>query len=376
MTVPQRQIRALYSPETVTVYQAYSHEIAEPALAAGRFVPPFKPDRMTWIKPSFLWTMYRCGWAEKAGQERVLAIELTRSGFEWALARACLSAYDARFHADRAAWARQLKSSPTRVQWDPERSLQLAPLPHRSLQLGLSGEAVELYVREWTVAITDVTALAHTIHAGTGRRRAGRVGAASRRAAVPAARPHRYGHQRFSRVSAAVGPDRARPSTEAGPCGCRLRVRRRECITVLEANVASSAQPAGVGAPNQLNRRARSQLSMLVLQFLLGMGVNLIGLPSENTGATKVITGILLGLHILLSLGLLVVAALCLLRSGPLDDAMRNQALIGAVLVAVSFVAGILDTSLGSNWWSFLMAVAFIGAFVVYGRIYISTARS
>jgi hypothetical protein len=135
-------------------------------------------------------------------------------------------------------------------------------------------------------------------------------------------------------------------------------------------------QPAGVGAPGQLNRRARGQLSMLVLMFLLGMGVNLIGLPSETSGGAKVATGILLGLHILLSLGLLVGAALCLWRSGPLDDAMRNQALIGAVLLVVSFVAGILNTALGSNWWSFLMAVGFIGAFVVYGRIYVKTARS
>jgi hypothetical protein len=38
---------------------------------------------MTWIKPSFLWMMYRCGWATKPGQERVLAIQITREGFEW-----------------------------------------------------------------------------------------------------------------------------------------------------------------------------------------------------------------------------------------------------------------------------------------------------
>lgn len=168
MSAPQRQIRALYSAETVTVYQAYPNEIAEPALAAGRFVAPFKLERMTWIKPSFLWMMYRCGWAEKAGQERVLAVEITRSGFEWALARACPSAFDPRLHADKTTWSRQLRTSPTRVQWDPERSLDLAPLPYRSLQLGLSGEAVDRYVREWTVGITDVTPLARTIHAHIG----------------------------------------------------------------------------------------------------------------------------------------------------------------------------------------------------------------
>ncbi|QDY09369.1 DUF4291 domain-containing protein [Micromonospora sp. HM134] len=88
MSVPERQIRARHSATTVTVYQAYPPDIAVPAVAAGRFVAPFKRERMTWIKPSFLWMMYRCGWATKPGQERVLSIEITRAGFEWALGRA------------------------------------------------------------------------------------------------------------------------------------------------------------------------------------------------------------------------------------------------------------------------------------------------
>ena len=157
MSVPTRQVRARYSADTITVYQAYSPQIAIPAVAAGRFVAPFKRDRMTWIKPSFLWMMYRCGWATKPGQEHVLAVELTRTGFESALARACLSHYDRDLHEDKADWSRRLKTSPVRVQWDPERSLRLQALPHRSLQLGLSGEAVEQYVDQWTVGIVDVT---------------------------------------------------------------------------------------------------------------------------------------------------------------------------------------------------------------------------
>jgi hypothetical protein len=52
-----------------------------------------------------------------------------------------------------------------RVQWDPERSIQLGVLPYRSLQLGLGGEAVPLYVDEWTVSITDVTDLARRVQA-------------------------------------------------------------------------------------------------------------------------------------------------------------------------------------------------------------------
>ncbi|MGK5671520.1 DUF4291 domain-containing protein [Micromonospora sp. URMC 106] len=165
MTVPAHQVRAEFTADTVTVYQAYPPEIARAALAAGRFVPPFRRERMTWIKPSFRWMMYRCGWATKPGQERVLAVQITRSGFEWALAHSCLSSFDRDRYPDRETWSRRLRASPVRVQWDPERSLRLAPLPHRSLQVGLSGEAVRRYVDEWLVTLTDVTPTAHAVRA-------------------------------------------------------------------------------------------------------------------------------------------------------------------------------------------------------------------
>jgi hypothetical protein len=159
----RRQIRAVYDHDTVTVYQAYSPAIAGPAVRAGRFVPPFKRERMTWIKPSFLWMMYRCGWATKPGQEHVLAVSITRAGFEWALANAALSHYERDLHPDRVTWQRELKRAPVRVQWDPERDLRLRELPYRSLQLGLGGAAVPLYADEWTTGITDVTGLVREI---------------------------------------------------------------------------------------------------------------------------------------------------------------------------------------------------------------------
>ncbi len=162
---PKHEIRALYTAATVTVYQAYVPEIGLPAARDGRFPAAWKRERMTWIKPSFLWMMYRCGWASKEGQETVLAIEITREGFEWALRNACLAHYEHGLHPDHATWKRRLKQSPARVQWDPERDLHLQPLPHRSLQLGLTGEAAERYADEWIVSINDVSALAHAIHA-------------------------------------------------------------------------------------------------------------------------------------------------------------------------------------------------------------------
>ena len=139
MNTPKHQVRAVHDAETITVYQAYPPAIADAAMRAGRFVPPFKRERMTWIKPSFCWMMYRCGWATKPGQERVLAVRMSRAGFERALGMASLSHFDRRLHDDAAAWAAQKAASPVRVQWDPERTASGVALEHRSLQVGIGG---------------------------------------------------------------------------------------------------------------------------------------------------------------------------------------------------------------------------------------------
>jgi hypothetical protein len=161
----QHEIRAVYDEATIRVYQAYSDEIADQALANGTFVsPPFKLERMTWIKPSFLWMMYRAGWGHKdEGQRRILAIDVSREGFEWAIAHSCPSHPDTSMSEEE--WNRRKNSSPVRVQWDPERNLYLEPLPYRSIQIGLSKEAVHLYVSQWIQKIADITDVAHSIHA-------------------------------------------------------------------------------------------------------------------------------------------------------------------------------------------------------------------
>ncbi|MGE0489241.1 MAG: DUF4291 domain-containing protein [Vulcanimicrobiota bacterium] len=155
--IPQRQIRADYDRDTIVVYQAYRPAIAEAALAAGRFVAPFSFCRMTWIKPSFLWMMERCGYASKAGQTRVLAVRITRTGWEKALAAAVLTHPGPGRSADQ--WRQQLEQAPIRVQWDPERSLRGAKLNHRSIQVGIGRQLSQEYANHWTVSIEDRTPL-------------------------------------------------------------------------------------------------------------------------------------------------------------------------------------------------------------------------
>lgn len=152
-----KEIRAVYTENTIRVYQAYSAHVAEEALMLGTFGTHFKRDRMTWIKPSFLWMMYRCGWAEKEGQERVLAIDIKREAFDELVDHAVLSKYDQNIYSSYEEWQHQIHHSDVRCQWDPERDIYGNPMEYRSIQIGIRGEALQKYVDEWIVKISDIT---------------------------------------------------------------------------------------------------------------------------------------------------------------------------------------------------------------------------
>jgi len=157
------EIRASYDADTITVYQAYRPAIALAAVEHQKFVSPFKLERMTWIKPSFLWMMYRSGWAQKEGQEHVLAIKIKREGWEWALQNSCLSHFNTSLGISHDDWKKQLQNAPVRIQWDPEKDIHLHKLNYRSIQVGLSGEAVPKYVNDWIVEVTDITDIVKSI---------------------------------------------------------------------------------------------------------------------------------------------------------------------------------------------------------------------
>ena len=155
--VMNREIRAFYSENTIRVYQAYNEVIANEAVKTGTFGKNFKLDRMTWIKPSFLWMMYRSGWGTKEDQEHILAIDMKREAFDFIVQKAVISSYSDDAGISYTEWKEQIKKSDIRCQWDPERDVFGNPLEYRSIQLGLRGDAVRKYVDEWIVGITDIT---------------------------------------------------------------------------------------------------------------------------------------------------------------------------------------------------------------------------
>lgn len=152
-----RHILAQHDARAIVVYQAFRPDIADAAVRAGRLAEGFSLSRMSWIKPNFLWMMFRCGWATKESQERVLAIHLTREGFDEILAGAVHSSPVPEVYGDRTAWQAALKASTVRLQWDPDHTPHGAKCERRAVQLGLSGATLARYVSDFTLGVEDIT---------------------------------------------------------------------------------------------------------------------------------------------------------------------------------------------------------------------------
>ncbi|KAJ1334009.1 DUF4291 family protein [Microdochium nivale] len=183
--------------DLVTVYQAYNPAIVEAACAAQRLdaSPRFRLTRMTWVKPSWCWMMYRAGYSHKdENQARILALRMRKRDF-WALLRmAELTTHDttpltssvvpAAVTATQAGGdddddgkeerAKKVEDAPhsgdpsgksekVKVQWDPERNARIEKLGHRSIQIGIPAALAARWVAEWIVDITDVTSAAQEL---------------------------------------------------------------------------------------------------------------------------------------------------------------------------------------------------------------------
>jgi hypothetical protein len=152
-----RHILAQFDQESIIVYQAFGPQIAEEAATLGRFGPSFSRGRMSWIKPNFLWMMYRCGWATKPGQEHVLAISMSREFFERVLCAAIPSSFTPDLFTSRENWQLAVNHSNVRLQWDPDHGPSGQPLERRAIQLGLRGALLAEYADNAILEIQDIT---------------------------------------------------------------------------------------------------------------------------------------------------------------------------------------------------------------------------
>jgi hypothetical protein len=171
-----------FDDEGVWVYQAFKPEIADWAVEHQTLGgPEFKPVRMTWVKPSFAWVLYRSGYASKHNQTRILRIKVPHDAVSLPVMIWSLTAWFVD-SSSSCGWLLQMAEllsqcackhggggTKGRVQWDPERDLLSADgkvprklLRQKAIQIGLRADLSATYVSS-IIAVEDVTELAHKV---------------------------------------------------------------------------------------------------------------------------------------------------------------------------------------------------------------------
>ena len=153
-----KHILASFDAQSIVVYQAYRPQIGEFAIRHGYFGgPAFSYGRMSWIKPNFLWMMYRSGWGTKPGQEITLGLRIRRSFFDRVLSQAVASTHDLEKYSTREDWQVALADSEVRRQWDPDHDPYGAKQDRRAIQLGLRGRMLEAMGKAELLEVIDMS---------------------------------------------------------------------------------------------------------------------------------------------------------------------------------------------------------------------------
>lgn len=153
-----REVFAQYDRQCIRVYQAYNPTIAQEALALQTFGPSFNLNRMTWIKPSFLWMMYRSNWGGKKNQECILALDVYRTKFDELLQQAVLTSPDAANQTGQQ-WEKAFTEASVYCQWDPDHSLNGSAINRAAIQIGLKGVVLQDFLTNGICRIEDLTPL-------------------------------------------------------------------------------------------------------------------------------------------------------------------------------------------------------------------------
>ena len=157
-----RHILGYQDEETIWVYQAYKKSIADFAVrnqALGG--PEFSYSRMSWIKPNFLWMMFRSGWASNENQESILALQILKTDFKSILGEGVFTSFNPFAYASHEAWQAQLAQKSVRLQWDPDHDPAGNPLSRRAIQLGLKDKVLEDFGKKQLLSVQDITDFVH-----------------------------------------------------------------------------------------------------------------------------------------------------------------------------------------------------------------------
>lgn len=153
-----REIFAQYDRQCIRVYQAYNPIIAKEAISLQTFGENFDVNRMTWIKPSFLWLMHRSNWGTKKNQECILAIDVYQSKFNEILQKAVLTSPDSKSYTG-IQWEKAFDETTVYCQWDSDRNINGNAINRAAIQIGLKRNTLREFLDTGICRIEDLTPL-------------------------------------------------------------------------------------------------------------------------------------------------------------------------------------------------------------------------
>lgn len=160
-----RQIIGRKEGNNIIVYQAFNPQIANYAVREQKFGgSAYSFNRMSWIKPGFLWMMYRAGWAAKENQQQILAITLPLEHFKTILSQATITSFDNHYFDNHDAWKTELEKTEVRLQWDPDHDPYGNKTERKAIQLGMKDEILKQFCTEWVTRIEDITGFVKEEH--------------------------------------------------------------------------------------------------------------------------------------------------------------------------------------------------------------------
>lgn len=166
-----KHIIGTFTEDCIIVYQAYNPGIANWVVQNQTFegCPSYSTERMTWIKPNFLWMMYRSGWGTKANQERILAISIATDRFTHLLKLCKKRDTDKNFYEESGGdlSGNHNCNNDVRIQWDPDHDPFGEKVERKAIQLGIRGQTLSRLIErsgKWIRSITDVTEFVQSQH--------------------------------------------------------------------------------------------------------------------------------------------------------------------------------------------------------------------
>ncbi len=153
-----KEVFAKYDRQCIRVYQAYNPVIAKEAIELQTFGTSFNQNRMTWIKPSFLWMMYRSNWGTKKNQECILALDIYKEKFNELLSKAILTSPDSILFEGKQ-WEKAFEETTVYCQWDPDRNINGNVINRAAIQIGLKGSTLRDFLDTAIFRIEDLTPL-------------------------------------------------------------------------------------------------------------------------------------------------------------------------------------------------------------------------